>query len=253
MSSNTTTREPAKQPATLGGTTAPNDNKINEKHDSDDIKRPAQDSADVEGHHKRPRIDANDEDDDEVVDMAIKVGLKPGDRVQVQWDLTEDFSGDVETRWWGATLLEHDGRLVDKAAIRVLDYDPYLAGGFSERSREDVCFVDGECLLSNLGPTMEEGQVMRWRREGEEATYVLDEEGLREELNGMLLSLTSKHSSLFQRLDAATQAKVAEKIAKGKEDLLKAIRKRWQESDRIISSADMQSILAETFGDLPAT
>ena len=47
----------------------------------------------------------------EVLDFALTMGIKAGDRLEVEWEIgdAEGKEEDVTTRWWGATLLEHDG------------------------------------------------------------------------------------------------------------------------------------------------
>jgi hypothetical protein len=175
-------------------------------------------------------------------DMAQVLGLKAGDRLEVKWDISDGQSEQVQTRWWGATLLDHDGRTSDDGvAIRVLDYDPYPEGGFPERSLEDVVFVN-ECALLNS-----DAEELLYRKEGEEETVALGEEELRDELNEMLAGILSKHSSRFQSLDPAKQAHLAEMIADGKESIISTIMKRWENSHKVISAADVPSILEEAF------
>jgi hypothetical protein len=95
------------------------------------------------------------------------LGLKGGDRVEVLWDISPEeeeetpASADVaaaksETRWWGATLLPPDSPVryytfddeegdeavdLESVPIRVLDYDPYVEGGFPDKSLNDVAFL----------------------------------------------------------------------------------------------------------------
>jgi hypothetical protein len=220
--------------ATLPSTVGSEENQQNngEGQTNDDRKRPAHDDED--DNAKRTRIE----------DPTADLGLKPGDRVQVQWDLTDDATELSETRWWGATLLEHDGRTsVDGYAIRVLDYDPFPAGGFPDHSLESVVFVNEITLLNP-----ETSEPMQWRKEGEEEVVALGEDDLREDLNGMLVGILDKHNALWKRLDAAKQAEMAEKIAKGKENIIDAFRKRWAtDNNKIISAADIPSILEEAF------
>mmetsp|Transcript_3456 Transcript_3456/g.5768 ORF Transcript_3456/g.5768 Transcript_3456/m.5768 type:complete len:245 (-) Transcript_3456:84-818(-) len=205
---------------------------------NDDRKRSAQDD-DGEKNEGNKRL--------KIEDPTSDLGLKPGDRVQVQWDLTDDTTELSETRWWGATLLEHDGRISDDGyAIRLLDYDPFLAGGFPDNSLESVVFVNEFTLLN-----ADTSDPMAWRREGEEEVVALGEDDLREDLNGMLVGILDKHNALWQRLDAAKQAEMAETIAKGKENIIDAFRKRWAtDNNKIISAADIPSILQEAFADL---
>lgn len=119
----------------------------------------------------------------EILDVAETIGLKPGTRVEVRWDLSFDDNEKVdindnnidndkkdadtgeqndnsttqrsETRWWGGTLLPDDGRTFtinndnDEVTVplRSIDYDPYLPS-FPDRSIEDVCFLSPHFLLN---------------------------------------------------------------------------------------------------------
>jgi hypothetical protein len=90
------------------------------------------------------------------------------------------------TRWWGATLLQPDGRVhvltddgsdfqsanspvptpqkpadVATVPIRVLDYDPCSEYGFPERSLEEVVFLSDHNLLN-----LSSGSRAHYRREG---------------------------------------------------------------------------------------
>lgn len=115
-------------------------------------------------------------------DVAKDMKLIPGSRVEVQWEL---HSGEdeqvVTTRWWGGTLLPHDGRMHtfddghgDQVIvpIRVIDYDPYAEGGFPDRSLEDVCF-----LTDHTVQVMESDSSSYWRLEKEnwEPTVDIDD------------------------------------------------------------------------------
>jgi hypothetical protein len=64
---------------------------------------------------KRPRTE------DEALDLAVTLGYKTGDRIEIQWELEKQ--GETDVHWWGATLLEHDGRTTDSVAIRTILYD----------------------------------------------------------------------------------------------------------------------------------
>jgi hypothetical protein len=67
---------------------------------------------------KRPRTE------DEALDLAVTLGYKTGDRIEIQWELEKQ--GETDVHWWGATLLEHDGRTTDSVAIRTILYDEYV-------------------------------------------------------------------------------------------------------------------------------
>lgn len=133
-----------------------------------------------------------------IIDIAQAIDLKPGSRIEVRWDLhfgdtsevpfninaesihpennatMENSQSITQTRWWGGTLLHPDGRMhtLDDAGsndtvqvpIRVIDYDPYIEGGFPDRSLEDVCFLTDHSLL-NMGNESESR--MWWRKEGD--------------------------------------------------------------------------------------
>lgn len=146
-----------------------------------------------------------------IIDIAHAIDLKPGSRIEVRWDLhfgdTTDTPDNVsananvntdntdakinpessattatatpesitQTRWWGGTLLHSDGRMhtlddqgsndMVQVPIRVIDYDPYIEGGFPDRSLEDVCFLTDHSLL-NMGSSESESR-MWWRKESD--------------------------------------------------------------------------------------
>jgi len=172
-------------------------------------------------------------------DIAETLGYKAGDRLEVEWDICDDSTGEVVSRWWGATLQKHDGRTTeDGAVLRVLDYDPYPEGGFPHRSLEDVVFVhDGLLLNSERAP-------LSFRPE---ENIALNEEDLRQELNGMLMQLLKKHETRWHQMDAAQQAHMAERIAQGKEKIIHAILERWEKEQTVISAADIPAILEDAF------
>eukprot|EP00548_Thalassiothrix_antarctica_P005457 CAMPEP_0194149722 /NCGR_PEP_ID=MMETSP0152-20130528/39579_1 /TAXON_ID=1049557 /ORGANISM="Thalassiothrix antarctica, Strain L6-D1" /LENGTH=238 /DNA_ID=CAMNT_0038852135 /DNA_START=160 /DNA_END=876 /DNA_ORIENTATION=- len=202
------------------------------------LKRPASDDASAEGSCKQPRKN-------ELIDLADKLGLKIGDRLEVKWDLTDEESDEVKSYWWGAILLEHDGRTSDDGvATRVLHYDPHPDGGFPDSSLEDVYFISPGVLLSN------DGEKLMFRKEGEEGTLSLGEQELRDELNAMMMQILSKHDAKWKNLDAARQAHFAELMAKGKESIITAIQNRWDRQQKVISAEDIPSILEEAFRNI---
>lgn len=119
----------------------------------------------------------------ETIDIAETLGLKTGDRIEVQWEIHNDVvvekgddddskkiaattdknndtgtddndkdnedDGDVTVtvHWWKATVLEHDGRTTDSVAIRSLLYDARPDLGFPEISKEDVVFMGHDILV----------------------------------------------------------------------------------------------------------
>mmetsp|Transcript_9289 Transcript_9289/g.10796 ORF Transcript_9289/g.10796 Transcript_9289/m.10796 type:complete len:316 (+) Transcript_9289:163-1110(+) len=134
---------------------------------------------------------------DEILDVAAVIGLTPGTRIEVRWDIDYDVddkdNGAVvdttksvkETKWWGGTLLSPDdrthtiedddsGRIRDSITvpIRVIDYDPYLPY-YPDRSNEEVCFLTDHSLL-NLASASR----ACWRLEGDswDAPMNMDDE-----------------------------------------------------------------------------
>mmetsp|Transcript_31197 Transcript_31197/g.47589 ORF Transcript_31197/g.47589 Transcript_31197/m.47589 type:complete len:239 (+) Transcript_31197:229-945(+) len=212
----------------------PTDNTVNNS------KRPAcSDARDETEGCKQARISKV------IEDVAKTLGFKAGDRFEVQWEITDEASGQEHNHWWGATLMDHDGRTSDDGlAIRVLDYDPYPEGGFPDRSLEDVFFANEGILLDH------DGKELIYRKEGEEATLSFCEDDLREELNGMLMQVLNKHSAQWQKLDAARQAQLADMMATGKEAIVNAIQNRWDKEKKIISASDIPGILEEAFQNI---
>jgi hypothetical protein len=196
------------------------------------------------------------EGEGELLDLATTLGLKPGERFEVQWEITQgdESGGDaaaadadveneeetVETRWWGATLLEHDGRTEDSVAVRVLDYDPYPEGGFPERSREDVIFLGRDVLID---PNTHEE--MRYRPLGEDdSTAVwLGREGVEEVVNATLANAMQKNSKSWNGLSRAQQASIADIIAKKKEKLLELL---LSQPNGVVTTTEMHAIIAKT-------
>jgi hypothetical protein len=190
-----------------------------------------------------------------IIDIAKDINLEPGARLQVQWDLHFDGADEgvemKQTKWWGGTLLQPDGRTHElqdgedrvKVPIRVIDYDPYVEAGFPERSLEDVCFLSDHSLLNISSDSR-----AYWRREDDawEPTGDLDEEERKimstegnvsdDEIS---VSSTSKEDALkiildtvlqnalqkagivekMKKLDAFQQRLMAEKIARAKRKL----------------------------------
>ena len=111
-------------------------------------------------------------------DVAKDMKLIPGSRIEVQWEVHFDDDENVTTRWWGGTLLSHDGRMHTfddergdqvTVPIRVIDYDPYEEGGFPDRSLEDVCFLTDHTLHC-----MESDSSSYWRLEREQWEPTVD-------------------------------------------------------------------------------
>ena len=194
-------------------------------------------------------------EDGDILDLARTMELKDGDRIEVQWevDINADNSDDnneeedeeeedenkvvsieepataeastagPHVHWWGATLLEHDGRTDDNVAIRTLLYDPYPEGGFPESSREDVIFMGPNVLLSY--PSQDELTYRILTTDGTEVTYIIsNDEDVEELVDTILSNALQNTSSTFQRLERSQQIKVAEKIATKKEKLIQLIK-----------------------------
>jgi hypothetical protein len=194
----------------------------------------------------------------EVLDFARTLGLVDGDRLQVKWEIVQnDGNGNDEnaeaatvTHWWTATLLPHDGRVVDEnVAIRTLDYDPYPDGGFPERSREDVVFLGPNLLVDPV--TRDD---LRFRRLGETHDIEDDDEedetdlcmdGGREDLerivNETLAAALAKQSAKWQALSVAQQSHIASVIAEKKEALLTLL----EQHQGVITGPVMQQLLAQ--------
>ena len=186
----------------------------------------------------------NDDDNDEnnngaPLDLAVTIGYNPGDRIEVQWEVETD-DGDIVVKWWGATLKTFDGRTTDSVAIRTLHYDACPELGFSEPNDEDVVFLGPDLLVSPDATTQ-----LQYRREGEEEDVLwLNEDEMDEQLNAILMGALAKNQGAWQKLPAAQQAMIADKIKNQKEVLLKVLKSKKE----IITSSSIKDILKETFG-----
>jgi hypothetical protein len=214
-----------------------------------------------------PPEDGSDTGDEDTPDLATVFGFKAGDRVEVKWNIEDPESSSVSsseegaqssaaakttdrtiTRWWGATLLPHDGRTEDSVAIRVLDYDPYPAAGFHERSQEDVIFLGEHHLVTPDSQTdyifRREGSDYEEPDEGSDDNVVWYNEGdLNDTLNDILMSAMKKNHQVWNRLPASEQARLAETIAEKKEKLMDVLKGRKD----VITSSSIQGILQEAF------
>lgn len=180
---------------------------------------------------------------EEVLDLANILGYKSGDRFEVCWELVPegaDETAEPEQRWWGATLLEHDGRTEDSVAVRVLRYDAYPQGGFAERSLEDVIFLGRDNLIDPSNH-----QEMEYRREGQddsESTYV-NRDDIEQVVNDTLSNAFKKNSASWNNLSRSQQASIAEIVAEKKERLVELL---LNQPNRVITPSQMQDILART-------
>ena len=193
-----------------------------------------------------------------IVDKAVEMGLKPGDRIEVQWEIGTDGDNDEDNeqeptfRWWPATLLAHDEQSIavdeesnNAVAIRTLDYDPYPEGGFPERSQETVVFLGQGTLID-----LKSEETMVFRKEGEhydeddQPVILMQENDMEDYLNNMMASLIEKHSDKFRQIPAAQQAMIAERLATGKEKFIDALKQSGKGT--IVTAEKVQELLAST-------
>lgn len=185
---------------------------------------------------KRDKIKSARSNETSIIDKAVELGFKEGDRLVVEWEIdTEEKS---KRHDWGATLTKWNGKTRDGFAIRELDYDAFPPD-FPERSLEEVVFVT-EGLLLNA----EDGTQLNFHREGEEPVVGFCEE----DLNQMLANTLDKNSEMWKKLSAAQQAHLGDVISRGKEQLLQAIKNRWEANPgKAISSEEVPELMAKAF------
>jgi hypothetical protein len=192
---------------------------------------------------KRRRTEAAEEDEketeEEVLDVAVALGLKGGDRLQVQWEITNE-DGETITLWWGATLLEHDGRTQESVAIRVLEYDAYPEGGFQERSKEDAIFLGSDLLVD---PSTHQEMSFRRIDDDDEPMVLLSLNEIEDVVNGILKNAMEKAN--WKSLPRAQQSVVAAQVAAKKEKLVQLLQDHVQEK-RVLRAEDVPAILAQT-------
>ena len=112
-----------------------------------------------------------------------------------------------------ATLEEWDGRTEDGCAIRTLSYE--AMDGF-DASKEDYIFISQDMIS-----TPDSQQQLQYRRDDPERQVVwLNDEGLKNQLDAMLMGALQKHSSKFSALPPAEQARIGELLNQKKEKLL---------------------------------
>lgn len=170
------------------------------------------------------------------LDLAVTLGYKEGDRLEVQWEIENDKGG-VEVHWWGATLLKFEGLTEDSVAIRQLLYDAYKD---FKPSKEDVIFIGYDELASPDSQNQ-----MKFRREGQEEVLWYNEGALEETLNGILMGAMTKNHSTWKTLPQAQQAVIADKIATKKEKLMAALR----DHDGVITSETIQCLMQNMMAD----
>jgi len=188
----------------------------------------------------------------EVLDLALTMGIKAGDRLEVEWEIG-DAEGkedeDVTTRWWGATLLEHDGKTEEEGvAIRVLEYDALPELGFPEKSREEVIFISHDVLVNY---ETQDQLPFRLLSDDDSAVFWVRGEEIGELVNTILQSAMSKTAGGFNGLPRAQQALVAEKIAAKKEKLVELLQNHIKEirettgNRGVVTAEDAQRLLAQ--------
>lgn len=174
----------------------------------------------------------------EVPCLAAKFGFQDGDRIEVEWDLSNPGSDDVETHWWAATLLPYDGTsVVDGVAVRHIRYDPYPQKGYLEASTEPVIFLSTNCLCDPETRTP-----MNFRSEGGEEIIALDEQELETTVNSILDRALAKNQAAWSTMSAAQQAQIASKVAAKKQKLIQLMREHKGD----ISTDIMKDLLAQT-------
>ena len=205
-----------------------------------------------------------DDDDESPVDLAETLGLKAGDRIEVQWEIHEDndnnndndddnnnADNNVKTVWWKATLNEYDGRTTDNVAIRSLHYDARPDLGFPESSTEDVIFLGHDVLMM---PTDPETQ-LHYKREGlteeENDIYAVcqNETQIEEQLNEVVMNVLQKNSAKWKSLPQAQQSMIADQMSKMKNKLKTKLKSIMESqtvgSQRVITSDMINQILTQ--------
>lgn len=227
----------------------------------------SQASDNVSITNKRSRNASNSKKNDEnVFDGAYVYGLNAGDRLTVKWEIVEN-EGTTNERtvehWWGATLLEYDGRTYieddecnddeedDKnngpVAVHVLEYDEYPEGGFPDKSREEVVFASAFELVD-----MKSQDMLPYKREGDDGMIAVfdSNNGFEEMVNTVLTNAMKKSFPNFESLPAAIQLQVAEKIAAKKKKLVELMEEFFRKSGkRIGTPKDMKDLIEKTMQD----
>lgn len=214
---------------------------------------------------------------EEIVDVTKPLGLKVGSRIEVRWELhfdEDDNNPKLETRWWGGTLLEADGRTHtlqngnDKVTVPIhsIDYDPYLPS-FPDRSIEDVCFLSNRSLLniSSVSRTCWRLEGDSWEPSAQDLEEVADEttpnngaecdannddddeisvtstsqeDGLREVLDTILKTALESSGVMakMRLMEMSLQSTMAEKIASTKEKLITKFLEKLNNEDNDTSN-----------------
>lgn len=223
------------------------------------------------------RVKTNDDEtgstnNQTVFDGAYIYGINAGDRLLVRWEIIENECEDNEIeveKWWGATLLEYDGRTYTEnnddenpnmsegcdnddagpVAIRVLEYDEYPESGFKEKTREDVVFASSSELLD-----LKTHDVLPYKRADEDSMIdVFSQDnvsGFEGIVNNVLTKAMKNSLPDFEALPAAVKLRVAEKISVKKEKLIRLMEEFFAKSGkRVGTSEDMKVLMAQTMRD----
>jgi hypothetical protein len=207
-------------------------------------------------------------DTSNVFDGAFVYGLKSGDRVSVKWEIIEN-EGTADERavdhWWGATLLEYDGRTyieqeedeeqshendddAGPVAVHLLEYDEYPEGGFPEKSREEIIFASAFELVD-----MKSMDTLPYKRIGvDNMIEVIGNEngGFEEMVNTVLANAMKKSMGNFNSLPASVQLTIAEKIANKKAKLVTLMEEFFANSGkRVGTPEDMKKLIQQTMQD----
>jgi hypothetical protein len=221
---------------------------------------------------RRPNEHGTKQPSSNIFDGAFVYGLKPGDRVSVKWEIIENEGTDDEKavdHWWGATLLEYDGRTyieqeddedekqqqlndtdddAGPVAVHLLEYDEYPEGGFPEKSREEVIFASAFELVD-----LKSMDTLPYKRIGDDNMIeVIGNEngGFEEMVNTVLANAMKKSSGNFNSLPASVQLNIAEKIAEKKAKLVKLMEEFFASSGkRVGTTEDMKNLIQQTMQD----
>jgi len=226
---------------------------------SDKANKPAETSAD-EGNLKRAAEETEEEAASSssdakrskpavISDVAITLGIKAGDRLEVQWEIGEGEN--TETRWWRATLLEYDGETVcEGVAIRELEYDAWPEGGFPEKSKEQILFLSRDTLVDI--ETQEQMTYNLLSDDGSAVVFVRVDE-VETMVNSLLEGALSNVSAAFNGLPRAQQAFVAEQVASKKTKFVELLQNHLEELKEdgkyVLTDDDAQRLLAQAIAE----
>lgn len=224
------------------------------------------------------------------VDIAQELKLAEGTRIQVRWEIS--IGDKEEIKWWSGILLPqnegqthtlHDDDDEVIVPVRQIDYDPYIEGGFPERSVEHVCFLSDHSILNIRDDTR-----AFWRKEGDdwepsnededelnllrgdygmEANVASDdddvsvsssspEDALRMILNNVLQTALQKTGVMdrMEKLPQSQQGMIAERIARAKEKLMNKLLEQSMIGDgglqRVITKEHVLQCMQELQDDL---